>query len=794
MTNLDVKIALRTFLKGKWYNFLNIAGLALGLAAFIFVTLYVNNETSYDTWNKNIDRIFLVEREMPNGPSPYTPGKLAAEIKSQCPEVEETGRMNTALFQLPFHTATARFLIKKWVGADYSIAKILGIKPEGFNLNPDNTIPTILLSKQTAKALFPGDSSVQNKTVNMVSKNGMPMTIAGIAEAAPGNTNLNFDCIGFSEDITQGKDQSYANQIYQTFLLVKPNTDVALLSKKIDKIYKQAALADSSQVSKDALTLTSAKPAIYLDPLKNLHLKPHYGSHANDQIVKSLIILALIILIVTGVNFTNLYISQANKRSKEVGVKKVNGQLKRHIIFQFLVEIFFQCLLALAASFVIVVTGLPYFNQLLGVDLLLSGINFTIVAQLVTALVLLTLLAGIYPALVMAGFKPIEVLQGNQFTNRDTFAWVRNSITVLQFAFAIGFVITLMVISQQVTYMRSENVGFTAKQVVYIDNLGIYNDPEKFAPVSDRIAAIPGVKAVTVASNIPGGIIPASYEYKVHNKAYSMQTIGVGYKYPETLNIDLKEGKFFSSTFKADSTHAVINETAAKAMGLTDPLGSVVSGCGGNYKVIGVIKDVKANGFEGNVQPAIYLMNAGCGLQKTQIMISAESKAIPNLLTTLNRQWSDINKMDGDNFNYHFLDELYGRLFTKQEQLRSVLTCFSALAVFIASLGFFASAAQSIHLRMKEIALRKVFGANGKQLLLTLSKPFVYIVLTANAIAWPVALMVTNTWLATFAYRIHVSMAPFAIALLISIAIVAITVCLQIARAVRFNPAVKLKA
>ena len=160
MKQLDVKIVLRTFRKGKWYNFLNIVGLAFGLAAFILVTLYVDRETGYDHWNKNINRIFLVEREMPNGPSPYTPGLLAAAIKSQCPEIEETGRMNTALFQIPFYTSSGRFLIKKWVGADYSIARILGIKPKGFNLNALSGTPTILLSKETASVLFPTDSVV----------------------------------------------------------------------------------------------------------------------------------------------------------------------------------------------------------------------------------------------------------------------------------------------------------------------------------------------------------------------------------------------------------------------------------------------------------------------------------------------------------------------------------------------------------------------------------------------------------------------------------------------------------
>jgi len=792
MNKLDFKIATRTFLKDKWYNFLNIAGLALGLAAFIFVTLYVDHETSYDQWNKNINHIFLVEREMPNGPSPYTPALLAGEIKSQCPEVEEIGRTNTALFQIPFYTSSGRFLIKKWVGADYSIAKILGIKPHGFELNPKSTTPTMLLSKGTANILFPGEGPVLNKTVNMMSKSGIPFSVAGVVQDIPGNTNFNFDCIGFSEDITSGKDQSYATQIYQTYILVRPNTDINLLSKKIDQIYKKAALADTSQVAKDAIRLSGA-PAIYLDPLKNLHLKPHYGSHVNNQIVQGLVILAIIILIVTGINFTNLYIAQANKRSKEVGIKKVNGIIKRKIALQFMLEIFIQCLMALMVSFVIVFIGLPYFNQLLRVNLLISGINFNIIAQLLLTLFSLTLLAGIYPSLVMAGFKPAEVLRGDQFSNGGKLSWVRSSITVLQFTFAIVFIISLIFINQQVTFMKTEDPGFKAKEVVYVDNLGIYNSPQKFKSVRNRIKAIPGVKDVTVASNVPGGIVPTSNEYSVRNKSLSMNTISVDYEYFETLNIQLAKGSVFSSPVQGDSVNAVINESAAKLMDLKKPIGISVTGCGGSYKIIGVVKDVKAYGFEENIQPTIYLMNDHCGLTKTQIMISAEKNAIPVMLRTLNRQWSDINKLDGDNFNYHFLDELYGQLFARQEQLQIVLAFFSALAVFIAALGFFSSAAHAIRLRMKEIAIRKVFGAGGEQLMILLSKPFFYIVLIANLIAWPVSFVIADKWLETFAYRVHVSIMPFVIALIISFVVVAITVCLQIARAVRFNPAVKLK-
>jgi putative ABC transport system permease protein len=792
MNALDLKIALRTFQKGKWYSILNIAGLALGLAAFILVTLYVDNENSYERWNKNADRVYLVGREMSNGPSPYTPGKLAEAIKRECPEIEEAGRTNTALFQLPFFTPSGRFLIKNWVGADYSIARILGIKPKGFNLNPQSIQPTVLISSKTAKVLFPHNTSAQNKTINMASKSGMPVTIAGVAQDPPGNTNFTFDCIGFSNDITQGKDQSYATQIYRTYILVRPDADITLLTKKIDRIYKREALSDTSKVSKEALAY-SEKPSIYLDALTNLHLKPHYGSQVNNQIVKGLSALAIIILFVTAINFTNLYLSQANRRAKEVGVKKVNGIMKRQIALQFLSEIFLQCVAALAISFVAVTVALPYFNNLLQVHLWLSGIHARLILQLLTTLIILTLLAGIYPSVVMAGFKPANVLRGDPLTNGQRFHWLRNAITVAQFAFAIGFIIMLMVINQQVEFMKNESPGFTARQVLYIDNLSLFNTPGKFEPVRDRIEAIPGVKKVTVASNIPGGLVPATHEYTALNRSYAMNTIAVDYGYFEALNIQLKEGRVFTPAFRSDSAGVIINETAAKLMNLKAPIGATIDGCGGTYTVIGVIKDFKAYGFEENTQPSVYLMSAGCGVSKTQIMIQVDNEAIASVVHTLNNEWSDINRLDADNFNYHFLDKLYGQLFVKQEQLRMVLLCFSVLAVIIAGLGLFSQAAHTIRLRIKEVAIRKTFGAGAQQLILTLSKPFFYNSLLANLIAWPVALVFANKWLETFAYRTHISVVPFLSAIGISIVVVLLAVCLQTIRAVRVNPAAKLK-
>jgi putative ABC transport system permease protein len=262
----------------------------------------------------------------------------------------------------------------------------------------------------------------------MLSKSGISLMISGVAQEPIGNTNLSFDCIGFSDDITQGKDQSFTSQIYQTYVLVRPNTDIRLLAQKIDKVYREAALADTSQVAKETLRLSKA--TIYLDPLANLHLKPHYGSPVNDQMVKGLAILAITILIITGVNFTNLYIAQAAKRAKEVGVKKVNGISRRQIIGQFLVEIFIQCCLALLISVGIVLVGLPYVNQLLASNLLFSGLNLTILVQLTLTLLVLTAIAGIYPSLLMAGVSPAAVLRGSPLTNVGSLTRIRSAITL----------------------------------------------------------------------------------------------------------------------------------------------------------------------------------------------------------------------------------------------------------------------------------------------------------------------------------------------------------------------------
>jgi putative ABC transport system permease protein len=467
--------------------------------------------------------------------------------------------------------------------------------------------------------------------------------------------------------------------------------------------------------------------------------------------------------------------------------------VKWQIIVQFLTEIFIQCLLALLASIYLVSISAPYFSELLQVSLLLSGIDIQIIIQLFFVLLTITLLAGIYPSLLLAGFKPAEVLSGRQNSRGKSRYNIRGIITVFQFTFAVIFVILLIVINQQVKYMQTQEPGFKAKQVVYINNLTIFDQTSKFEFLRNKIKSIPGVEYVTAASNIPGGVKPVSYEYRIKDNLVALSTIGVDYEYFETLSIQLKAGRFFTSLFKGDSTVAIINEAAEKAMGLPNPIGTTARGCNGSYPIVGVVHDVKAYGFEESVQPTIYLLNNSCNIQNLQIMINVRAEYMKALITTLDQNWHEINKLDGENFNYHFLDELYAQVYQKQEQLQTVLLYFSILAIFIAAIGIFASAAHDMRIRMKEIAIRKVLGAENTNLLLLLNKPFFVMIMLANLIAGPVSFIIINKWLATFAYRINLSSSPFIIASSISFVIVFCTVVLQTIRVIQDKSVSRLK-
>nr|WP_199157676.1 ABC transporter permease [Pedobacter sp. ASV2] len=787
MFKLNLKIALRNLWKNKSITLVNIGGLAIAIAAFILVMIYFTYETGFDKQNPNYNNIYIVGRDLPGLKTNYTPPPLGRAIKEKFPEVVSVGTMKYSYFEIPVNSSNAVVFLKKCLFLDTAAAKMFNIKPDNGVDKPSGQGNLFYLSRENFNTLFPDKNDKKPKMVILGSKSsGMPGELKSGVFADP-HSNISFDAISLVNKL--GGDENYGYNNYNTYIQVRPGTDIANLEQKIINLYRTELLigeTDPATINKIKQTTT------FLDPLKNQHLKPKAGSDANYKVLIALSVLGILILVIACINFTNLSIAQATKRGKEVGVKKVLGAYRYQLTIQFLIEIFIQCFFATILGLIIAELILPQFNNLFLVNLSIWTAN-SLIWQLPLILLTITLIAGIYPALVLSGFRPALVLKGNYQTSKQSY-WLRNSLLVVQFSIAVIFIIGLFIINSQLKYMRNQDLGFKAEQVVYIKNLAYFSKTKNFEPLRDKMMKIPGIKSVTVATEIPDGSDGGTTSYTIDGKQENLSFTSVDFDYFETLDIKIKEGRTFSRPFKTDTTKsAIINEAAVAKYGLINPIGKTIKGCGGDYTIVGVIKDFKTLGFEKPVDPAIYSINAPCSNPKDKIMIKIDEAKMVQALATLKAQWPEINKKDGDNFRYQFLDELYGKLFKKQEQLESIFFAAAVLTIFIAVLGLFAFAKYITNGRIKEIAVRKILGASDLQIIKLINTSFFLMVMLANFIAWPIAYILTKKWLDTFAYRVEMPILPFIISALVTIFLTLITVSLQATKAVKSKPVDALK-
>ncbi|MFD2581283.1 FtsX-like permease family protein [Pedobacter vanadiisoli] len=789
MFRLNLKIALRNLWRNKVITAINIGGLAIALAAFIMVTMYFTFETGFDKANPNYNEIYIIGRNLPDLKTNYTSPPLGKTIKAEVPEVLSVGTMKMSFFEIPVTSKNGVVFLSKCLYLDYDAAKMFNIKLSSGLVKPESTTQNLFyLSNENYKTLFPNNKIGAPELVGLGSRSsGMTAKLSGSVYADP-HSNIAFDAVSVVKEMGLGEGYGYNN--YNTYIQVRPGTDIEALEAKVNAIYKREMIKAGQDPNNETLKRTTT----FLDPLKNLHLKPKAGTDTGYKVLVALSVLGILILVIACINFTNLSIAQAAKRAKEVGVKKVMGAYRFQLSFQFLTEILIQCFVATVLGLIIAEIILPRFNNLFKVNLSIWTANSALLWQLPLILIFITLIAGVYPAMVLSGFKPALVLKGNFQKSKQSF-WLQNGLLVFQFSIAVIFITGLLIISSQLKYMRTQDVGFKPEQVVYIKNLAYFASPDKFDPIRNRIAKIPGVKSVTVANVVPDGSDGGKNSYTVDGKAQSLTFTDVDFDYFETLNIRLKEGRTFSREFKTDTVNsAILNEAAVAKYGLTHPIGKSISGCQNKeYKIVGIIKDYKTLGFEKTVEPTIYSINDPCGNPKTEIMLKIEESKMSEVLSTLKSQWPEINKLDGDNFRYQFLDEMYGRLFKKQEQLQSVFFAAALLTIFIALLGLFAFAKYITNSKIKEIAVRKILGASNLQIFRLINSTFFAMVVTANVISCPLAYILTKKWLETFAYRIDLPLLPFAMSAGLTILLTIITVSLQANSAVKANPVGALK-
>lgn len=799
-----VKVVMRNILQQRGYSFINILGLAVGMASCILILLYVQDEFSYDTSSPNSDRIYRLVTDLAAGErgdvhTARTPPPWGPILASEFPEIESYVRLKTpqVSWMVTYPPESKKFYEKGFYFADETVFSFFDLQmTQG---NPESALSepsTVVLTESMARKYFGNDDPI-GKVISI--DNSFEFRITGVIKDVPRNSH--FDC-GFLASfktfytVETGYGLNYGNDMSQFF----PDlyTYVRLPEGYAPQEFEPKIADFIQRHHADILTQFNASMQVTLQPLTDIHLKSNREAEiqANSDIAYIYIFsaIALFVLIIACINFMNLATARSAGRAREVGVRKVVGAYRSQLMIQFMGESVVMAVLSLIVAIVLVYLFLPGFNSISARTLTLSLADGTMLLGLSGIVVLVGLIAGSYPALFLSSFAPAIVLKGASKSGSSSNPTLRKVLVVIQFAISIVFIIGTGVVSDQMNYMQNKSLGFNKEQVV-IMSLGDPNQRSIYTSYKNLILPSADVIAVTGLLSPPGGLLGNmgfTPEGAAEGETVLLDFFGVDHDYVETLGIEIVEGRTFSRDFSTDSTQAFLfNEAAIKQLGWADdPIGKEIN-FGPNApftpKVIGVVKDFHVKSLYTEIEPlAIALM-----AQPSYIAVRIRPENIAGTLAFLEEKWRDV--YPNDPYQYSFLDEDFDNLYQSEQLRGQVFSVFSILAVFIACLGLLGLASFTAEQRTKEIGIRKVMGATVSGIVMLLTKEFVKLVVVASLIAWPIAYYVMNNWLDNFAYSTDLSPVLFIVAGGMAVVITVVTVSYQATKAALTNPAEALQ-
>jgi putative ABC transport system permease protein len=797
-----LKVALRNLWKNKAFSAINIIGLASGLAVCLLIVLYVVDELSYDKYNKNADRIYRIDADIyfnnTQAIFAVAPDPLASTLKREYPVVEEMVRVN---YQNDI-------LIKKddQNVQDHNAAYVDSTFFKVFTIpmiagNPLTALQepnSIVIDETTAKKYF-NSTNVLGKTLYV--DNNTNCKITGVIKDIPKQSHFHFHFLR-----ARGKDNdSWLSNNTYNYILLKPGVSQAQMQSYVNATTDKYIGKDLEQQLHSSLKDLQSKGShfiYHLMPVTDIHLQSNksYEIEANGNITYVYIfsVIAIFILLIACVNFMNLSTARSANRAKEVGIRKVAGSLRSHLITQFLTESVLLSFFSLVLAILIAMLMLPLFNQLAGKEMSVTTLFSTWLFPVMIALVFVVgFIAGSYPAFYLSSFQPIEVLKG-KIARGFKSSWLRSSLVVFQFSISIILIIGTIVIYNQLDYIRSRKIGYNRDQVLVVHN--IYNLNDKIKTFRNELVNIPGVVNATVG-DLPtsanfdneGWFRDASFDA---TRAVVLTNFYVDENYVPTLGMELKEGRNFSKDFPSDSAGVLLNEAAVKILGFKNPFAETLyrpnfhsdgSITPAPYHVVGIIKDFNYSSMHQNVGPLIIQLSNNYG----SMAIRANTKNVSSIIDAIKNKWSSM--APGAPFNYTFMDADFNKVYTAEQQTGKLFITFAVFAIFIGCLGLFGLVTYAAEQRIKEIGVRKVLGASVSGIVVMLSKDFAKLVLIAALIAFPVAWWAMHQWLQSFAYRINIGWWVFVIAGLVAILIALITVSIQAIKAAMANPVKSLR-
>ena len=802
-----LKIAFRSLIKQRLYAFINIVGLAIGVTTCILILMFVRYEKSYDRFHPNAENIYRLNLQgklgdnsfsMTNSTAPAGPTML-----EEYPEVVNYVRIRNTGFPV-FRYEDKVFSEEHLWQADSSVFEVFAIPMVQGDPKTALTQPlSIVLTERMAKKYF-GDENPMGKTLN--SDNRIDVTVTGVVKEMPRNSHWHFDFLGSMSTFEDSRSTQWLSNNFITYLQLEEGADPVAFEAKFPELIQKYVGPQIQQVlgiSFDQLKERGDAYAYFLTPLTDIHL---YG-HLNGEIevngdattVTVFAYIAIFILLLACINYMNLSTARSMSRAREIGIRKTLGGKRTQIILQFMAESIFVTFIAFVLALLIVQLILPWFSTLIDTPLALTIAD--IPAILLWAIPV-GLLAGSYPAFLLSSFNPVKVLKGSKTVSGGR-NWLRNGLVIFQFAVSVTLLISTFIIRDQLNYLQTKDLGLNPENLLVVkktDDIGASIQAFKAGLRED-----PGTILVSNSTAIPGnedGLNGNATIMLVDDveETRLLASFLVDENYADVYDLEMAEGRFFSRERGTDTNAVVMNEAAAKAYGVKDPLGQELITFFGRgrtpFRIIGIVKDYHFESPQQEIRPmAAFLLGDGTARRRPNFGKFVTLKYTPNQLAgTLAHIESTWKQYAGEQaLEYDHFEEMYARLYKSEQQSAAIVLLFAGLAIFIACLGLLGLASYNAERRTKEIGIRKVLGASVRSVLILLSKDTLKLMLIAVVLAIPVAYYAMNDWLQNYAYRIDISIFVFIGASLIAMLVALITVVWQSYQAAIANPVKSLR-
>ena len=811
-----LKIAFRNLIKNKTYSGINIIGLSIGVACSLLILLYLTNEFSYDKFHSNSDRIYRTwEHEDYGDGSIYwntvTPLRLKGDIEANIPEAELVARRfvrtdmvkpdeNSEGFSEPIQLADPEFF-------EMFDFELLEGDPATVFAQPSY----VVLTPTSAERFFGTDDVIGETLLIKINDEFESFTVSGILEDYPSNSSITYEVLIPFENarklFSERAYESWFSVIAETYVMLSEGTEVEDTRAKL-KTMMQNLLGDRWE---------EMQYTIGMQPLTEIRLSPEIpvgiAAVTDPTYLYILTGIAALVLLIACVNFMTLSISRSTSRAKEVGIRKTIGAERTHLMYQFWGEALLMTVLAVGIGLIFTELLLPYFNQLAGTNLLLRFTRNTLVL-LFGLSAFISLIAGIYPAFILSGFRPVEVLKG-RIQVKGSNSLFRTGMVVFQFTLSIFLIACTLIIGDQLDYMRSKDLGYQKDHIVILQ---IDDNPDQetgFAGVMERasrkadllksqVSSIPEVQDLAVSLYTPAQQRWVSVDYRdADDKLYAFNVNLVDEEYADLMGFTFVDGRNFSEEVTSDASRGIIvNEAFAKLHGWDNPLSAQLPNPNFiEHEIIGVVQDFNYASLRNEVEPLAMVIspavilsgiaNADMSSPRPRISAKISGNDVPVTIDKLEAAWEEISP--GEPFNMTFLDQAVDSQYRQEERLAQIVSFGSGFAILIACMGLFGLASLLVVRKTKEIGVRKVLGASSRGIVLLINKEFTKLVAVAFVFAVPATWYAMNLWLKDFAFRTPITLWTFLIAGMASLFIAWISVGYQSFKATTINPVDSLK-